>query len=309
MSGIALILNPRSQRNRRKPLTIPPGLPAAAPETLPALHETLRGFAKQRIRTLIISGGDGTVREVLSALPQAYGDEPPAIALLASGNANVIASDVGSAGYGDAALERLVALGRAGGLKAQRRPVLEVRWPDAGRPPVHGFFMGAAALSRATRYAHEQVLAGGARHRISVALTIGGALMQALRGRDGWLDGEAMRIRIDQGVQRDGARFLFLATTLNRLVMGLWPFWNSGKDPLKYLEIQAPPRALLRSMLPLMRGRPTAGMLEDGYRSGGARRIELHSTQPLIIDGEVFAPGPSGVALLGPGPELSFLSP
>src|SRR3546814_1213568 len=59
-----LIHNPRSQRNRRgDDLRIPAELPYAAPATPAELLDVLCKFAAQGIDLLIVSGGDGTLRE------------------------------------------------------------------------------------------------------------------------------------------------------------------------------------------------------------------------------------------------------
>src|SRR3546814_727318 len=158
-----LIHNPRSQRNRRgDDLRIPAELPYAALATPAELLDVLCKFAAQGIDLLIVSGGDGTLREVTSQLPQAYGTRLPKLALLAAGNANVVAADVGTAGYGSGALEQLLNAARDDCFRRREiRPLLRVRWPDLDVPPVLGFVAGAAVLTRATRHANEKVLTHG----------------------------------------------------------------------------------------------------------------------------------------------------
>jgi len=307
---IGLIHNPRSQRNRGRRFGADAAqLLRAEPSTHDELAATLAEFARREVSLLLISGGDGTVRDVLTALPVAYATQLPRLALLSSGNANLIASDVGSAGHSEAALQRVLAA--AGSERFRRRitrPALTLSWPDQAHTPVRGFFMGAAALSRATRYAHEQVLSGGVKYSASVAVTVFAAFKQTLRGQGEWRDGEAMNISVDETAPRVGARFIFLATTLHKLVLGLWPFWGGG-GPLRYVDIDAPPPRLGRSLLPLLSGHPTRRMLAEGYRSGGAHHIRLQLHEPVLVDGEAFAPGPSGVIELSAGPEFEFLTP
>lgn len=307
---IGLIHNPRSQRNRGRLLGAgSPQLLRAEPSTLAELAATLDEFARREVSLLLISGGDGTVRDVLTALPAIYGEPLPQLSLLSSGNANLIASDVGSAGHSTAALRRVLAAARGATFRRRvTRPALTLTWPDQAHAPVHGFFMGAAALSRATRYAHERVLNGGVKHGASVAVTVFAAFKQTLRGEGEWRNGEPMTITLDDAPARSGARFIFLATTLHKLMLGLWPFWGAG-GPLRYVDIDAPPPKLGRSLLPLLIGHPTRRMLADGYRSGGATRIRLQLREPLLVDGESFAPGASGIIDLSTGPEFEFLTP
>ncbi len=307
---IGLIHNPRSQRNRQRLLGAgSPHLLRAEPASLEELAATLTDFSRREVSLLLISGGDGTLRDVISALPLAYGSNLPKLALLSSGNANVVASDVGSAGHTTAALQRVLAAARDDSFRRRvRRPALTLTWPDQAHAPVSGFFMGAAALAQATHYAHQRVLTGGVQYDASVAVTVFASFKQTLRGEGDWHLGEQIGVALDDQPERAGARFIFLATTLNKLMLGLWPFWGNG-GPIRYLDIDAPPRRLGRSMIPLLRGRPTQRMLNDGYRSGCATRIRLQLNQPVVVDGEAFEPGPSGMIELSSGPEIEFLTP
>lgn len=308
-----LIHNPRSQRNRRgEPLRIPPELPHASPATQAELLDVLREFAAQEIDLVIVSGGDGTLREVTSLLPQAYGERLPRLSLLAAGNANVVAADVGTAGSGNAALEQVVKAVRDDRFSRREiRPLLRVRWPGLATSPVLGFVAGAAVLTRATRHANEKVLTHGVTHKASVLVTVLNAVWRAARGRPGWLGAEAMEIAIDNADALVGARFLFFSTTLHKLMLGFWPFWGGEGSiaPLRYLDIGSPPRRLWRSLWRLLHGRPSAFMLANGYRSGRAGCIRIRCPDPLIIDGEVFEPGADALVELDVGPDVEFLTP
>lgn len=308
-----LIHNPRSQRNKRgNELRIPAGLPQASPTTQTGLLAALREFSAQGVDLVIVSGGDGTVREVTSLLPEAYGERLPKLSLLAAGNANVIAADVGTAGHGSDALERLLRAASADRFSRREiRPLVRVRWPGLDVPPVLGFVAGAAVLTRATRHANEKVLTHGVTHKASVLVTVLNAVWRAANGRPGWLGAEAMEITVDDAAPRAGARFLFFSTTLHALMLGFWPFWGGegSMAPLRYVDIASPPRKLWRSLWRLLRGRPSAFMLANGYRSGRAESIRIQCPDPLIIDGEVFQPGADGIVELGIGPNVEFLTP
>lgn len=304
MHQTALIHNPRSRLNRRLAVHLPSGLLSASPTTEAELFASLTEYAHREVDLLMVSGGDGTLRDVLTQLPRAYGDVPlPAIAILAAGNANLVASDVGACQSQRDALSRLCDASASG---RWRRDV--VRHPIAverhGQPTILGFFMGAAALNRATRYNHDHVTAGGG---VSVAITIAAAMWRAVRGIGDWAEGDWMSLSIDGHAAREGKRFLFLASSLQSLMLGLWPFWGSS-GPMRYLDVDAYPENLGRSLWPLMRGRPTTAMLESSYHSSGASQILLKTQGPIIIDGEPFAAA-DGEFRLAPGPALRFVSP
>lgn len=304
----ALIHNPRSHQNRLRALRVPAELPAASPPTPEALRETLRDFAARGIDLLIVSGGDGTLREILGLLPETYGEHWPAFVLIAAGNSNSVARDVGEVAPKSGTLERILAAVHSGRWSREvRRAPLVVSWPDGSRAPVYGYFMGAAALTRATLYERENVKAGG---RLSVILTLIATFMDCIFGGSSWLQGDRLALTVDGAPPREGARFLFIATSLTRLMLRLWPFWNDAAGPLRYVEIDAHPPRLGRALLPLLFGRPTRRMIASGaYRSAAARRLSLRLDTPLIVDGDVFEPDSDGRVDITTGPLVRFLSP
>src|SRR3546814_4939599 len=90
-----------------------------------------------------------------------------------------------------------------------------------------------------------------------------------------------MAIAVDGAAALAGARFLFFSTTLHKLMLGFWPFWGGegSAAALRYLDIESPPRKLWRSLWRLLRGRPSAFMLANGYRSGRAGGIRIRSEE------------------------------
>lgn len=317
MARLGLIRNPFSQRNKRgggdkaAQAAALLGFYFAEPATPQELRETLTDFARSGVDVLCVDGGDGTVRDVLTALPHAYGDRPPKLAILAAGKTNLIAADVGTPGYGRKGLNRLVQAAKNGTLdqRTTTRPVLTLHWPDGEHDDVRGMFMGAGAFTRGTDLANAAIHKAGFTQEIAVALTMAGVLTRALVGNDqhGWLAGEDFGAAFDGGPMRDGNRFLFLATTLNTLIMGLWPFWDHGDCRLRYLDVAARPPSLLATLPRLMTGRPSAAMRAgDAYRAGGADRIELRLTRPLIMDGETY---PAARVILSAQDNITFVQP
>lgn len=317
MARLGLIRNPYSQRNKggggdkAAQAAALLGFYFAEPATPQELAETLADFREGGVDILCVDGGDGTVRDVLTALPAAYGDAPPKLAILAAGKTNLIAADVGTTGYGRKGLNLLVQAVKNGtlGQRTTVRPVLNLHWPDGEHGDVRGMFMGAGAFTRGTDLANAAIHKAGFTQEIAVALTMAGVLGRALVGNDqhGWLAGEDFGAAFDAAPMQDGSRFLFLATTLDKLIMGLWPFWDHGARPLRYLDVAARPPGLLCALPRLMTGRPSAAMRRgDSYRSGGADRIELRLTRPLIMDGETY---PAGRVILSATDRIEFVQP
>src|SRR5690606_2929562 len=115
------------------------------------------------------------------------------------------------------------------------------------------------------------------------------------------------------GQAESGARFVFLASTLHKLVLGIWPFWGggAGKDAggARYLDRAAPPRPRARARPAVMRGRRRPWMEAWGDRSGATGSLALTLGRPFVIGGEVFEAGPGGVVHLSEGQDLELLVP
>lgn len=97
---IKLISNPNSGHNRKNPKHIEKLSQILGDKVnLPRLEEldsTIEQYKKDKLDILAVSGGDGTIHQVLSAVHRVYKNDPwPKIALLTSGTMNNIARNVG----------------------------------------------------------------------------------------------------------------------------------------------------------------------------------------------------------------------
>jgi Diacylglycerol kinase catalytic domain len=295
---VGVISNPRSQRNRgdmarMRDLIARRGIPHGEIDVIESVPKILRQFADQGVEVIAVSGGDGTVQAVLTALLN--GDmfaTPPGIAVLAAGMTNLIAADVGMKEHPAEALERLLEPAGAAGRRAVTRSVLSLRLhPSAA--PVHGMFLGTAGFYRAVLLVRRRVHPLGAERNLAAGMGIAAALFRLLIGRpgkDGLLQGDSIQVDIDgdPGPQRD--YLLWMATTLDRFIMHLSPFWGSGVQPLRYTAVPFPPRRLALALWPVLRGRPRNWMTEAGYESGRAKALEMKLNCPIVFDGEVFNP-------------------
>ncbi|MET0272967.1 MAG: diacylglycerol kinase family protein [Phenylobacterium sp.] len=291
-----VIRNPDSHGNRRAgPMAAPPDVAFAQPESPGDVAAAVAGFAKAGVELLVIDGGDGTVREVLGALPAAYGARPPLLSVVASGKTNILAFDLG--------VRRSWTLDRAlaGEGRVKTRSPLEV---TRGGETLRGFVFGAAGLVRATALAGDLHRAR-VFHNASVGLTLAGAVGQFLGGDSAWRQGEALSLAVDGGPARSGARLVSMATTLQRLPFGMRPF-GPARHGLKYLDVDAPPKGLLRALPTLLWGRHEGWLGANGYRRGDAKRLTLVLEGSFVLDGEVY---PGGELMVAEGAPLRFLTP
>jgi hypothetical protein len=310
---IGLITNPMSRSLREGRFGLgaqAEGLPRAAPATRAELRTALAGFAAEGVDLLAVQGGDGTLREVLTALPAAFGDHPPDISVLATGKTNLAARVLGTPGPGEAALGRLREAAGRGTLRRRLLPVLEVARPGLdGAEPLRGLLFGAGAFTEAKLLAERALHRRGIHDRLAVLLALAGITRRAVWQSDHPLrTGAPMTVAPDGLAPHDGHRFLVMATSLDRLMLGLWPFWGEGRGPVRWLDVAAPPKRLLSALWAARQGRPRPWMPGAGYRSGRAERLAIHLRTGFVLDGEVFDPGPEGLILSAPG-RVAFVTP
>ena len=298
-----VIHNPRSRWNRRGgPRPTRDGVLEAAPATREALDEALARFAAEGLDLLVIDGGDGTVREVLTRAPSHFRQGLPRLAVLPSGKTNALALDLGAPmGWTlEAAME---AAGRG---RVTHRAPLEVTRLGAEAPLVRGFIFGAGVYVRATELA-QRTHRLGAFNSLAVALTLAAAAVQTLAAGPGshWRAGVPMRLQCGDAPAEPKPVFLLLASSLERLPLDVKPFGPPGPG-LKTLTVEAPPRRLLRALPPLLAGDEPAWLEAAGYRRGVAGAFDVQLDSRFVLDGESFAGGQLRVA---EGAPLAFGAP
>ncbi len=298
MTRIGIISNPRSRQNLRRMAAIRAQLvrhPRVRHRELLGRADNaaaVREMAEWGAELVIVSGGDGTVQGVLTEiLNGGQFADLPRLAILPSGMTNLIAHDVGLQGRPERALSRLVEAAESGApLVEMRRRVIGMRHA-ADQAPAYGMFCGTAAFYRGTILARDQVHRLGVEKSIAAGLSLAWFLICALLGRKGHnplYRGEPMTVEVDGAALPEAEQFIVLGTTLQRLILGLMPFWGDGADGLRYTSIAFPPGRFRYALLPLLRGRPRPWMAGAGYRSGMARRLTLATDCPIIMDGENF---------------------
>jgi len=310
--SVGVIYNPRSHRNKGQDLNL--GVKAnifvAQPEDTARLKQELARFAARGIDYLVINGGDGTVREVLTAGLDVFGEAWPDLAVLPKGKTNALNVDLGapSAWTIGAAIAAFAA-----GRRVVRRPV-RIDPLDRDAPPMLGFIFGAGAYTlgiRAGQDAHRL----GAFDSLAVGVTASWGILQALLGSDSnrWRRGVEMELTIGEDGRAlprvpfgDPARRHFvLASTLERFPAGLKPF-GEHREGLKLAVLDYPARGLLLQMPAIVRGHESARLRDQGFHRLAADPIEIAVGDEIILDGEAF---PSGRYRLTSGPALRFIVP
>lgn len=262
----------------------------------------MRDFVREKVDIIVIDGGDGTVREVMTVAYRVYQGRPPRMAVLRSGKTNALAMDLGVPEHWSMA--DIVAAHRADNI-VLRNPI-HIRWAHGKHPDQLGFIFGFGAYLRATQLA-QRVHQGGWFNGVAVFLTLGWTVLQTMVGgiRSSWTRGDTIRISHDGDDIARQSVYLLLGSTLRRMPLGLRPF-GEPRDGLKFLTIQAPPRRMFRSLPRLLWGKRPGRLARNGFVRRDVEHLVLKTAKGFILDGERF---PGGTLTIAHGEPIAFLAP
>jgi len=255
--------------------------------------EALLDFARRGVDLLAVNGGDGTVQAVLTNL---YLHQPfsimPLLAVLQSGTTSMTARDVGFTGSRVKSLQKLFkwASTGIGHPKIIQRPILQVQAP--GHQTYYGMFFGASAIYQGIEYFHRKVNTKGLRGELGPGITILRFLWSAIRRRrSGFIPPIPISVTLDQRPLQTFDSFVVLVSTLERLFLGIYPYWGMESGPLHYTAVRAYPRHLLMALPAVLRGRRSVfSTIENGYYSHNAHEIKLSLDSGFTLDGQLYTP-------------------
>ena len=310
---LGVLTNRLSTRNRRgadqvrRVLSRHPAVPHVEIDDWSRMPDALAELMRRDLDAIAVNGGDGTVIGVLTELRRRADRRMPALVALASGNTNMIAGDIGPSGRPHRSLERILdAVSSDGALRRTERRLIRFDMP--GEPVQYGFFVGAIAVVRAIQLAHRTLHPLGVNHGIANAAGIGLNVVRVLfGGGEGLLSGVPLEIGFEEESSRRGEYSAVMVTTLRRMIFGIHPFWGSEAGSLRTTLVRAPVDRPLRSLIPLLRGTPSARMVSHGYESRNAHRIRISFDGPIAIDGEYRQARSDQPIVLSDGGSVEFL--
>ncbi len=310
---IGVILNTRSHRNKdREPdFGDRANVTLARPQTRRDIAHALADFASQPIDLLVISGGDGTVRDVLTMGQAVFQNGWPEIAILPRGKTNALNVDLGSPRDWTLA-QAIAAFDDPDGRRVKRRP-LAVHGANGSEPPMLGFIIGAGAFALGVE-AGQDAHKAGFFNSLAVGVTSAWGVVQALFGNDDnqWrrgaemelrhLDGDAPFARSPYG--DPARRTLMLASTLKTMPMDIKLF---GKEPgpIRIVVLDHPRRRVMASVPAVLAGWHPQWLASAGLHHLVSEGFCLSLDAPFILDGEHF---PAGTYQVEQGPELTFVA-
>ena len=314
---VGILSNPMSGRNKKNSSAIKRLLdhhhkvPQFEAQTQHDIHSAVTKLAEEQVEVLAINGGDGTVQAVLTTLfLHRPFQTPPLLAILPSGTSNMNAGDVGLKGKRAPALQKLLswAEGRGENPTILTRHIMRVhRIPN--EDPIYGMCFGAGAIYQGAEVGWRTKHSVGRLGEIGASLIISKFFLSLLIGRKNQLTPITMTISSDEQPPIQGEFLTILVTTLERLFLGLRPYWGVEPLPLHYTAVTSHPSYLTRTLPSLLFGRPHRnGTPEHGYYSHNTQSLELQLQDNFTIDGEAYKPDPDlGPVRLADGGQASFL--
>jgi len=315
---VGLISNPNSGRNRRQLGAIErivsdcPRIHHLVTRTAGEIPAALAELAGKPVEVLAINGGDGSVVQILTHLLEQRPFDPlPRVVLLPGGTTNMTAGDVGLRGNLRRAVTRLCrwTQGRQSGHHVLQRPVLRVQ-PGGGQAVLCGMFFGAGAIIQGIEYCRARVHSRGLSNEIAPVLAMARTIWGILRRDPRFVSPVSIATTLDSrpaGPARD--ELLLLVSTLERLFLGMHPYWGKGPQPLHVSMVRYDAHRFLRALPGLLRGRPNRHTTEAaGYRSYNVEQIRLTLDGTWTLDGEIYTADPAaGPVTIGNAGNVTFL--
>jgi hypothetical protein len=314
---VGILHNPLSGRNRRNPnlfqeiLSRYPEVTCVEGKTPADILKALKTFAQCHVECVVVNGGDGTIQAAMGAL---YHHQPfasiPRLAVLPAGTANLIAGDVGLGKFEPQVLERFLSEVQSSGPKIsiETRPILRIRFPEE-REPLYGMFFGAGAIYHGTQMGLQTKQSIGRLGEWGAGLILLKFLLALATGSGKGLNPITVHVTAGDSAPLQDEYLVLMVTTLNRLFLGMNPFWGTNSGPLRYTSLRVPYRYLWRVLPALLRGSAHALAIGNhGYMSENLSEIRLRFDSGFVLDGEVYSSSrPEEPLILDSPGELSFV--
>jgi hypothetical protein len=305
---LAVLANPQGGNNRTDGAAVAAlahaaGLPYREATEPEAMRSALRELAAGSPDVLVVSGGDGTISAVATALRrETLFESEPILVLLRGGSTNLIQSNIGLRSRPVEALKRLLQVCEHGLPPQLLRKHKPMRVLVTETNDVHyGFFWGAGALPRIMRTVQSRYEHGARRGLIAEARAFLAALMCGLFGcpkTNAWLAPGPIVCVNGDAAQPDPVphanRVFVLVTSLNRLVLGLMTHLRNGG--LRCLALNHPYRSRTLAAYGLSWGRVFPWMRGD-WDCEERDAFAIQVWEDWVLDGEIFPVDSRGSSL------------
>ena len=311
---VGVLTNPRSGGNKKggrgisNVLAAWPNVMQREAVTPDDVAVALADFARNGVELIVINGGDGTAQAALTAIGN---DEiflrPPLLSLLCAGTTSMLPRDVGIAGSPASALQRALVWGNSPdtSLTVCSRPILRVE--RTSELPLFGMFFGTGAICQGIRIFHSKDNPMGRRGQLMPTITMLRLLLAILRKDHDQVPPFLARTSLDGRPVQKSENLFVLISTLERLFLGMRPYWGKEDGPLRYTAVATEPKCLLRVLVSLFRPRMSRHATPaNGYISHNLQSVQIDMAGDFTLDGELYAAGEGPVSLTPAGP-VNFL--
>jgi len=294
---IGLISNPSSGHNRdqfariRALIDGHPAVHHRITESAADIAPALQDLAARQVGVLAINGGDGTVSAILGELLESkYFAQPPLIALLPGGTANMNAGDIGIRGSLHKAVTRFCQWcesDRDINGKITQRTLMRVV-TDSAPAPRYGMFLGGGAVIHGTEYAHREIHSRGLRDDFSLALGVVRTVWGVLRNDPNFNRPVTITLTLDNAEPVRHDTLILAVSTLQRLSFGMRPFWSGAPGSIRLTVMEQGCTRFARTFFSIVRGHPSRNAVPaNGYHSHNANTLRLEMNGKINLDGEL----------------------
>jgi len=268
-------------------------------------------FAGHGVDIVGSNGGDGTISAVLTALfTTQWPDGLPILALLRAGTTSMLARDAGLPGSRLQGLARLLdwATSGRGAASLVRRPILRLEW-EKGGAPLYGMFFGTGVIYEGIKFCHARIYKKGVGGELAAGLTLARFALAAVKGDRRTIPQARMGVSLEGRAMENMDILVLFVTTLERLFLGMRPYWGTEDGPLPFSAARSNATHLLRAAPALIRGRTSRwNTPPHGYLSHNLHKLRLNLSRGFTLDGQLYESDPQGGALLlSSGGEVDFL--
>ncbi len=310
-----LLLNPASGKIKkqidhiRNSLSAIPGLIIREPSSPSEFISALENFSDIKITHLIIFGGDGTVQSALSYWLNNFPKHKlPNIILIPGGTTNMTATDLGIRGINKSLNFLTAFINDEISGKLINRSLIKLVTQDGH---IHyGFFFGMGAIASTVNYFNQHVKKSGVTGELISAVAAAPYLLKLFFSpNDNELRQSIGGLIIDDEHRNETNVTVLFATTLDRLLFGLKPYWGVNLSPLHVTLIKSSAKQLWRSLYKIITNRGVHLKEKDGYISKDSKCLDLSFKGYYIIDGEIFHLQDINTIKISASPPVTFIVP
>ena len=149
----------------------------------------------------------------------------------------------------------------------------------------------------------------GVRGELAAGLTLARFLLAAVKGDRRTVPPAPIRLGLEGMAMQEMDVLVLLVTTLERLFLGMRPYWGMEEAPLHFTAIRSDATHILRAAPSLIRGRRSRWATPGhGYLSHNLSDLRLCIQSGFTLDGQLYQSDPRlGALALSKGGEVEFL--